>query len=126
MSIQLKNQVFEDYLRIEFSGKRTQGKELEEGIGAWKQVANIARKAHKNRIMVISKVIGRLPAVSAFNITESLDIIGWQPNFIIAGVAPDKIAYANLSIFETLMQNWGYEAKMFENESDAKKWLLDY
>ncbi|MCP4976138.1 MAG: hypothetical protein GY931_08250 [Maribacter sp.] len=83
------------------------------------------KKENQNRIMVVSKVKGRLPIVSAFNITESLDIIGWQPDFIVAGVAPDKIAFTNLLIFETIMQNLGYEGKMFENENEAKKWLLD-
>lgn len=125
MSLKLKHKTFEDYLRVEFNGKRTAGQELEEGIATWKQVAYIARKVKLNRIMVVSKVKGRLPAVSAFNITESLDIIGWQQDFIIAGVAPDKIAFTNLSIFETIMQNLGYEGKMFENEGDAKKWLLN-
>ncbi len=124
MSLKLKHKAFKDYLRVEFNGNRTPGQEVEEGIATWKQVADIARKVKLNRIMVVSKVKGRLPAVSAFNITESLDIIGWQQDFIIAGVAPDKIAFTNLSIFETIMQNLGYEGKMFENESDAKKWLL--
>ncbi len=70
--------------------------------------------------MVVSKVKGRLPIVSAFNITESLDIIGWQPDFIVAGVAPDKIAFTNLLIFETIMQNLGYEAKCLKMKMKPK------
>jgi len=31
------------------------------------------------------------------------------------------MAFANLSIYETIMQNLGYKSKMFVNESDAKK-----
>ena len=124
MSLKLKHKAFGNYLRVEFNGKRTPGQEVEEGITSWKQVADNARKVELNRIMAVSKVKGRLPAVSAFRITESLDIIGWQQDFIIAGVAPDKIAFTNLSIFETIMQNLGYECKLFKNESDAKKWLL--
>jgi len=124
MSIQLKHKVFKDYLRVEFNGVRTPGQELEEGIAAWKQVADMARSTNLNRIMVVSRVKGRLPVESAFNITQSLGIIGWQVDFIIAGVVPDKIAFTNLSIFETIMQNQGYEGKIFEQEGDAKKWLL--
>ncbi|NND79181.1 MAG: hypothetical protein HKN53_04725 [Maribacter sp.] len=124
MSIAIKHKVFKDFLRVEFKGKRTPGEELEEGIAAWKQVADMARNTNLNRIMVVSRVKGRLPAESAFNITQSLDIIGWQVDFIIAGVVPDKIAFTNLSIFETIMQNLGYEGKIFEQEGDAKKWLL--
>ncbi|NNK75568.1 MAG: hypothetical protein HKP42_05835 [Maribacter sp.] len=124
MSIAIKHKVFKDFLRVEFKGKRTPGEELEEGIAAWKQVADIARSTSLNRIMVVSRVKGRLPVESAFNITQSLDIIGWQVDFIIAGVVPDKIAFTNLSIFETIMQNLGYEGKIFEQEGDAKKWLL--
>jgi len=124
MSLKLKHKAFENYLRVEFNGKRTSGQEVEEGIASWKQVADNARNVKLNRIMGISKVKGRLPAVSAFRITESLDIIGWQQDFIIAGVAPDKIVFTNLSIFETFMQNLGFEGKMFENERGAKKWLL--
>ncbi len=123
-SLKLKHKAFDNYLRVEFNGKRAPGQEVVEGIATWKQVADIARKVELNRIMVVSKVKGRLPAVSAFSITESLDIIGWQQDFIIAEVAPDKIAFTNLSIFETIMHHLGYEGKMFENESDAKKWLL--
>ncbi len=126
MSLKIKHNVFEDYLWIEFSGNRTPGKEVEEGIGAWKQVASIAKKVNQSRMIVVSKVIGRLPVVSAFNITDSLEIIGWQQDFIVAGVAPNKMAFANLSIYETIMQNLGYESKMFVNESDAKKWLLNF
>jgi len=125
MPLKLKHKVFGEYLWVEFTGNRTSGQEVEEGINAWKQVADIAKMENQNRIMVISKVRGRLPIVSAFSITESLDIIGWQHDFIVAGVAPDKIAFTNLSIYETIMQNLGYEGKMFENENEAKKWLLD-
>ncbi|MBT8298828.1 MAG: hypothetical protein KJO52_10875 [Maribacter sp.] len=124
MSIAIKHKVFKDFLRVEFKGKRTPGEELEEGIAAWKQVADMARSTNLNRIMVVSRVKGRLPVESAFNITQSLDIIGWQVDFIVAGVVPDKIAFTNLSIFETIMQNLGYEGKIFEQEGDAKKWLL--
>ena len=109
---------------IEFTGNRTPGNEIQEGIVAWKKVAYLAKELNRTRIMVISKVIGRLPAISAFSITESLDIIGWQHDFIVAGVAPDKLNFTNLSIFETIMQNLGYEGKMFANEGHAKKWLL--
>ncbi len=125
MPLKLKYRVFEAYLWVEFTGHRTSGQEVEEGIKTWKQVADIARKENQNRIMVVTKVKGRLPIVSVFNITDSLDVIGWRPDFIVAGVAPDKIAFTNLSIYEIIMQNHGYEGKMFENENEAKKWLLD-
>ncbi|MBT8308377.1 MAG: hypothetical protein KJN85_15665 [Maribacter sp.] len=124
MSLKVKHRVFQDYLWIEFTGNRTPGNEIEEGIATWKKVADLAKELNRNRLMVVSKVVGRLPALSAFSITESLDIIGWQHDFIVAGVAPDKINFTNLSIFETIMQNLGYEGKMFENEGHAKKWLL--
>lgn len=124
MSLKVKHKVFQDYLWIEFTGNRTPGNEIEEGIATWKKVADLAKELNRNRLMVVSKVVGRLPALSAFRITESLDIIGWQHDFIVAGVAPDKINFTNLSIFETIMQNLGYEGKMFANEGHAKKWLL--
>ncbi len=66
MSLKLKHKAFDNYLRVEFNGKRTPGQEVEEGIASWKQVADIARKVKLNRIMVVSKVKGRLPTVSAF------------------------------------------------------------
>ncbi len=64
MPMELKYKVKKEYLWVEFSGKRTPGKEVEEAIDIWKKVADLCEKNNLKRIMVISKVEGRLPALS--------------------------------------------------------------
>ncbi len=51
MPIQLTYKVYENFLKVEFSGKRTAGKQVEESIRIWKEVVDLCEKEKLNSIM---------------------------------------------------------------------------
>ena len=114
----------EDHLRVEISGKWTKGNEVEEVISAWSQVVEIGRTKNINHILAIGKVTGHLPPMAAYDMAKFPDDHGWSRKFKLALVALGESWKSNL-FAETVADNRGYDVKVFDNEQDAKAWLLD-
>ena len=113
-----------DHIRVEISGEWTKGKEEEEVIGAWSQVVTLCQAKNINHILAIGKVTGRLPTMSAYNMAKFPDKHGWSRKFKVAVVPLGASLKSNL-FAETVLVNRGFDVKVFDNEQDAKIWLLD-
>jgi hypothetical protein len=114
----------EDHLRVEISGEWTIGDEAEEVISAWSQVIEICKTKKINHILAIGNVIGKLTPMAAYDIANFPDKHGWSREFRVAVVALGESWKSNL-FGETVAENRGYTLKVFDNEQDAKIWLLE-
>ena len=124
MSYNLTYKEKEDHLRVEISGEWNKGKEAEEVISAWSQIVEICHAKNINHILAIGKVEGSLLPMAAYDMAKFPDNHGWSRKFKVAVVTLGSSLKSNL-FAETVIVNRGYDVKMFDNETDAKTWLLE-
>jgi hypothetical protein len=113
-----------DYLRVQMSGKRNSSQEPEDSIRAWTQITEACDKANLDRILVVSNITGRLETLAPLDIARSHESFGWSKHFKMAFVSFDEESWNDISFAETVGVNRGFFVKLFDNEQDAKAWLL--
>ncbi len=118
-------QEHKDHVRVEVSeGWATPGKDVENAIGVLRQVAHFCSKKRIFRILAIWDVPLHLPASTGHDIVESATKTKWGFNFKLAVVYPSKRRFEDAQFMEKVAIYRGYKVKMFENEQEAKSWLL--
>lgn len=113
-----------DHLRVEVSGHRTPGREVEDAVAVWSEVADRCRAASLPRILAVMKLSGRLPTMAAFDIAHAPDSFGWSREFQLALVDLNEESRKDNLFTETIAVNRGFRVKVFDNEDDARAWLL--
>jgi hypothetical protein len=116
--------VKQDHIRVEVIGHRSKGKEFEDAVRVWSQEADVCREKEINRVLAISKVTGQLPTIAAYDIAEPPGSFGWSQRFKFAYVDLNEESRNENVFSETVAINRGYNVKLFDNEQDAKEWLL--
>ncbi|WP_282054452.1 hypothetical protein [Maribacter luteus] len=124
MPVELTPRLQKDHLKIVLTGQRTLGQEGQEGIRIWTEITRLCEASNMNRILVRSKIEGRIPPSSMFEVAEAIDKLSFGKDFKIAGVGSNQIEYANLTFFENCASRLNYKIKLFLSESEALKWLL--
>jgi hypothetical protein len=114
----------ENYIRIEMSGTRIRGKELEDLIPVFSKGVELSRIEGMNRILIISRLIGPVHTMEAFDLIEFAEKSGWGRNFRIANVDMNEESRQSHLFAETVAVNRGYAYKVFDNEEQAIEWLL--
>ncbi len=97
---------------------------MDDAIDALSKVADICRKKNINSILAIWDIPGHLSATTAFNIVEYSKKFNWDRHFKLAVVYTSNQRFTEALFIETVASNRGYVVKMFENEQEAKSWLL--
>ena len=114
-----------DYLRVEISGARKQGKEVDDAIKVWSRVAEIGKAKNITHILAIIEITGFMPKMASFDIGNLADKFGWSRSFKLAVVTSDEESRKANLYTETVAVNRGFDVRIFDNEQDAKIWLLD-
>jgi len=124
MSYEVRVQEQEDYIRVEISGMRTPGNEIEDAIAVWSHVAEVCKKTKKDRILGIHDVTGRLPARAAHAIAYDPARFGWSKRFKLALVEMQEESRQDVLFVEDVAVSSGYQVRIFDNEPEAEVWLL--
>ena len=114
-----------DHLRVEVIGKRVQGSEVDDSIDVWTQVAEICKAKNINHILAILRITGKMPTMASFDIGSLAEKFGWSRGFRLAVVTEDEYSRKANLFTETVAVNRGFDVKIFDNENDAKSWLVD-
>lgn len=126
MSYQINFTVEQNYLRVDVSGKRVRGKEVENAVSLFSQIAKVCRAKRLSRILVVSRVAGTLSLFSVFKVVKTPEKIGWDRRFKIAYVDCNEESKEEVLMGETFVVNRGYRmTKVFTDEKTALAWLLD-
>ena len=125
MPIRLKLKIEDGFIRADFKGRRTEGKELQETKNAWIEVAQACRENNVFKILAIMQVEGKLPFDAAYKLARSVSEIGFTRDHKLAVIASKARILLNIRFSETIFRNRGYEVRIFKSERPAKKWLLD-
>lgn len=125
MPYDLKIQEHENYLRVEVSGERTPGSEVEDATSVWSHVAEVCREKNKDRILGIYNVTGRLSARAAHAIAYDPARFGYSKQFKLALVDFNEESRQDILFGEDVAVSGGYQVQVFENEEEARAWLLE-
>lgn len=125
MPYQVHIETRHDHVRVNVSGTRTPGHEVEDSVHAWKQVADTCRDTGIEKILTVFELEGRLSPIDAYDIVARTEEFGWSHAFKMAVVDLNKETLEDNLFAETVAVNRAYEIMVFDNESDASDWLLN-
>ena len=114
-----------DHLRVEISGTRTRGREVDDAIKVWSHVAEIGKAKNITHILAIIKITGFMPKIASYNIGDLAEKYGWSRSLKLAVVTKDEYSRKANLFTETVAVNRGFDVKIFDNEQDAETWLLE-
>ncbi|MBT8281724.1 MAG: hypothetical protein KJO16_09110 [Muriicola sp.] len=125
MPYTLDHRVLPKYLEVHIKGSIVPGEELKEAMERWSRVAELCRTTNRNLILGFIDLEGKHSTSSKFNLVDTASNFGWQPDYKLSVVVKTEAQYQHLSFTETVMNNLGYEMKLFLSKREAKKWLFD-
>jgi len=114
-----------NYLRAEIYGKRIPGKEIINMSEAWRKIRVAGRNENIYKILAIKNVSGHLKKSTTLKISLAPSEFGWNRDFKLAVVDLNKDSYEANKFSVLVSGNRGYNTELFNNEVDAKAWLLD-
>ena len=119
----LENNDSNDYLRVEVSGKRIAGKELEYAKEALEVIKNKCIESNLTKALAIMSLTGEMPFMSAYKLGEKADDYGWGRGLMIAAVYANGKSRQIMRFSETVTANRGFQVRVFANENEAVHWL---
>jgi len=116
---------FDSYARVEISGDRRPGHEVADALHAGRQVSAACKEHGVNKLLVILKMTGRLPATDAHEIYSNPEAFGWSRDIKVALIDENPESMEDNLFSETVAVNRAYNVLVFDNEDEALEWLLD-
>ena len=114
-----------DHIRFEVSGKRRQGKKLEQMIPIWSQVITLCKEKEIFKILAIFKLEGEITVLDSVDIVSNSEKFNWDKRIALAVVETNIDSRKGNLFTETYAVNRGYNMKVFEDEKSALKWLVN-
>jgi len=124
MSYTIEHRVLPNYLEVHIKGTIIPGQELREATERWSKVAELCKAEDRNLILAFIDLEGQHSTSSKFNLVDAASNFGWQPDYKLSVVVKNEKQFQHLSFTETVMNNLGYEMKLFTGKREARKWLL--
>jgi len=124
MPYTIEHEVFPEYLEVYIKGTIIPGKELQEATERWTKVATLCAQEDRKLILAFIDLKGQHSTDSKFNVVDAATTFGWRPEYKLSVVVNDGNQYDHLAFTETVMNNLGYEMKLFRKKREAKRWLL--
>lgn len=124
MPYTIKHSVLPDYLEVHIKGTIIPGKEFKEATERWSMVAKLCAKEDRRLILAFVDLEGQHPIDSKFKLVDEEEAFGWSQDYKLSMVVNDRDQYNHLSFTETVMNNLGYEMKIFIKKREGIKWLL--
>ena len=117
-------EVFDDHIRIEVFGERIPGDVGADSGEVVQQTMQVIEKSGITNCLLILNLSGGLSPMDAFDIVAVSEEVGWQRNFRVAMVERNAAAIEDTHFTEIVAGNRAFPVRVFENEDDAKDWLL--
>jgi len=124
MSYTIKHRVLPEYIEVHIKGEIVPGKELKEAIERWSKVAELCVKENRRLILAFMDLEGQHSLDSKFNLVDAATSYGWLPEYKLSMVIKNEALFNHLLFTETVMNNLGFEMKIFRKKRDGRKWLF--
>lgn len=125
MPYQTDIRVFEDHVRAEVSGARTPGMVVPDAIQVGQQISDACRDAGVSRLLVILRMTGRLSPTESYEIFSDPQAYGWSRDVKVALVDMNEDSKDDSLFSETVAVNRAYQMSVFDDENEAREWLLE-
>ena len=125
MPYEVNIQEEKDYLRVEVSGERRPGHEVEDSVATWSHVAKICEEKKKDWVLGMFNVSGRLPTPAAYALAFNPESYGWSRRLKLALVVVHEESRQDALFVEDVAVSSGYQIRIFDDEEKATSWLLD-
>lgn len=124
MSYDAEYQVLDNHIRIEVSGRRTPGLVAADSAAVMRRTIELFNETGITNCLCILRLEGPLSALDAFEIVTTSEDIGWQRNYRVAFVELNAEALEDTRFTEIVAGNRAFPVRVFDNEADAREWLL--
>jgi hypothetical protein len=124
MPYTIEHKVLPEYIEVHIKGTVVPGKELKEAIERWTRVAELCVQEDRRLILAFMDLKGQHSLDSKFNLVDAATSFGWRPEYKLSMVIKKEALFNHLLFTETVMNNLGFEMKIFRKKRDGKKWLL--
>ncbi len=125
MNLQISIQEETDYLKAEVTGERSRSDQFEHSMGIWDEIIERARQTGHHRILIIGKVPGRASASVGSQLATNAREHGLSLDYKVAIALLNAESYISHRITETIAVSLGHWIKFFDNEKEAREWLLE-
>ena len=125
MPYEVNIQEEKDCLRVEVSGERRPGHEVEDSVATWSHVAKICEEKNRDRVLGVFNVSGRLPTPAAYALAFNPESYGWNRHLKLALVVMHEESRQDALFVEDVAVSSGYKIRIFDNEEKAAVWLLE-
>jgi len=118
-------QTFENHVRAHVTGARVPGQAVADADIVGEELVTLCREKGINKILLVIELAGRLSAIDAYEIVSSSEQYGWSREFKLAFVDLNAESLEDSYFTETVAVNRAYSMSVFDDEEEAKVWLLD-
>ena len=125
MAIELSYNLHTDYLEVRLKGTRSPQLEYEESQILWKRIFGLCMKYGHKKVLVQLDIRGRIPMRARIHYAFTMEEMGWQKQYKVAGVTLNDQVDNDVRIVERFANKVGYEVKVFSNKVVAMDWLLN-
>ena len=116
---------FDDYIRADVTGTRIPGQAVADADVVGEELVRLCRETGIKKVLLVIELTGRLSSVDAYEIVSSSEEYGWSREFKLAFVNLNAESLEDSYFTETVAVNRAYSMNVFDNEEEAKDWLLD-
>ncbi|MDH3351897.1 MAG: hypothetical protein OEM60_08190 [Gammaproteobacteria bacterium] len=124
MAYEIKRQAHEDHIEFRVFGDRLSGHAVADADAVGKQILEQCRDQGISNILLILELTGSISAVDVYQIVTNSAQYGWSHDLKMAVVDLNPESRLDSQFTETVAVNRAYRVRSFDNERDAKEWLL--
>ena len=111
-----------DYIFVQVSGENS----YERSLDLWKNIAKACENHQCFKILGVSNMKNPLKIIDAYNHIDIAKETGHIPYRHVAWVEMNPDAIQSLDFIETVISNRGLaNVRIFSDETEARKWLLE-
>ena len=116
---------FPGYVRVHVRGERKPGQSVANADHVGKMVVDYCKDNDIDRILLVLELKGRLGPLDAMGIVTHAPDYGFHHGLRLAFVDLNAESYRDTLFTETVAVNRSYSMKVFDNEEDAREWLVN-
>ena len=109
------------YVRVESIGQKTS----EFSRSLWQDISKVCEANQCFHVMGIAYSSNAVSEMDAFKLADSMREVMHQNTYRLAWVELNSAQIERTKHAETVLRNRGLPGRLFENEDDAIKWLLN-
>lgn len=113
-----------DYLRVHVCGERSPGRSVANADRVGRMIVEYCKDKGIDRILLVLELKGRLGPLDAVGIVTHSPDYGFDHGFKLAFVDLNAESYRDSLFTETVAVNRAYSMKVFDDEQEAREWLL--